>query len=77
MTRSEHDTRLAQLERERAELVASLPKHSVPAATLIRIEDLDEEIAALRSAALRGVSPAAAQPTVTPPENVAPPPDHA
>jgi|GEM_PF-6594890 len=39
--------RLARLRQERAELVASLPAHSVPAAMLIRLEDLDEEIAAL------------------------------
>ncbi len=39
--------RLAQLRQERGELVASLPAHSLPAAMLIRLEDLDEEIAAL------------------------------
>jgi hypothetical protein len=40
--------RLAQLEREYAELEASLPAHSIPAAHLIRLEELEEEIAALR-----------------------------
>ncbi len=46
---SDRDTRLAQLESERAELVARLPKHSVTAALLIRIEELEDEIAALRA----------------------------
>jgi hypothetical protein len=41
--------RLARLERERRELVASLPAHSVPASIVIRIEELEEEIAALRA----------------------------
>ncbi|MBN2305048.1 MAG: hypothetical protein JXQ72_11250 [Anaerolineae bacterium] len=40
---------LAVLEREHAELVASLPKHSVPAVTVIRLEDLEDTIAALRA----------------------------
>jgi hypothetical protein len=41
--------RLAQLEREYAELTASLPAHSVPASHLMRLEALEDEIAALRS----------------------------
>jgi hypothetical protein len=41
--------RLARLEREHRELVASLPAHSVRASMLIRIEELEEEIAALRA----------------------------
>jgi hypothetical protein len=45
--------RLAQLEREHAELEASLPAHSIPAAHLIRLEELEEEIAALRTALSR------------------------
>ena len=51
MPASEEDRagRLAQLEREHRELVASLPAHSVPASLLIRIEELEEEIAALRA----------------------------
>jgi hypothetical protein len=40
---------LAALEREHAERVASLPKHSTPAALLMRIEELEDEIAALRA----------------------------
>jgi hypothetical protein len=43
--------RLARLEREHRELVASLPAHSVPASILIRIEELEEEIDALRTEA--------------------------
>ena len=46
---SDQETRLAQLEREHAEVVASLPKHSVTAMHLYRIEELEEEIAALRA----------------------------
>jgi hypothetical protein len=42
--------RLAELERERRELAASLPAHSTPASLLIRLEDLEDEIAALRAA---------------------------
>lgn len=41
---------LAALEHEHAELVASLPRHSIPAVHLLRIEELAEEIAALRAA---------------------------
>jgi hypothetical protein len=41
--------RLARLEREHRELVASLPAHSIPASILIRIEELEDEIAALRA----------------------------
>jgi hypothetical protein len=51
MPTSEEDRagRLARLEREHRELVASLPAHSVPASILIRIEELEEEIAAQRA----------------------------
>lgn len=41
--------RLIALRRERAEVEGSLPKHSVPAAMLVRLEDLDDEIAALEA----------------------------
>lgn len=40
---------LARLEREHDELVASLPAHSVPAAMLMRIEALEDEIETLRT----------------------------
>lgn len=50
---SSHDERarrLAALEREYAELRASLPAHSTPPALLIRLEELEEAIAELRAA---------------------------
>jgi hypothetical protein len=46
-TPSNRERRVGQLEREHAELIASLPKHSVTAAQLIRIEALEDEIASL------------------------------
>jgi uncharacterized protein YceH (UPF0502 family) len=45
----EDKERIAQLEKEIAELKARLPKHSVPAAMIIELEDLEEEIEALRA----------------------------
>jgi hypothetical protein len=48
-TPDERTAHLAALEREYDERVASLPAHSVPAALLIRIEELEEQIAALRA----------------------------
>ena len=47
---------LAALKRERDEVTASLPKHSVTAAMLVRLEDLDDEIAALEAAHAAGAS---------------------
>jgi hypothetical protein len=47
--RDELLVQLAQLERERDEVAASLPAHSTPSALLMRLEDLDEVIAALRA----------------------------
>ena len=44
--------RLADLQRELDELVAALPHHSVKPSQLIRIEDLEDEIAE-QQAALR------------------------
>ena len=41
--------RIIQLEQEIAELKARLPKHSVPASMMIELEDLEEELASLRS----------------------------
>jgi hypothetical protein len=41
--------RIAQLEKEIAELTARLPKHSVPAAMLIELEELEEELEALKA----------------------------
>ncbi len=44
--------RMAQLEQEIAELKARMPKHSVPPAMMIELEDLEDELASLES--LRG-----------------------
>lgn len=52
----ERTSRLAALEREAAELRASLPAHSTPPSLLIRLEELEETIAGLR-AALASESP--------------------
>jgi len=41
--------RIAQLEKEIDELKARLPKHSVPAAMIIELEDLEDELASLRT----------------------------
>ena len=40
--------RLAELEAELAELRARLPKHSVPPGMMIELEDLEDELEALR-----------------------------
>jgi hypothetical protein len=41
--------RIAQLETEIAELKARMPKHSVPPAMIIELEDLEDELAQLES----------------------------
>jgi hypothetical protein len=41
--------KLAELERQHRELLASLPAHSIPASLLIRLEELEDEIASLRA----------------------------
>lgn len=41
--------RITQLEKEIAELKARLPKHSVPAAMIIELEDLEDELEVLRA----------------------------
>jgi hypothetical protein len=41
--------RLKQLEEELAQLEARLPKHSVPPAMIIELEDLEERIEQIRS----------------------------
>jgi hypothetical protein len=48
------DEQIAQLEKEIAELTARLPKHSVPAAMLIELEDLEEELEALKAQTAHG-----------------------
>jgi hypothetical protein len=45
--------RIARLEEQLAELQARLPKHSVSAAMMIELEDLEIEIEALRAQAAR------------------------
>ena len=45
--------RIQQLEKQIAELKARLPKHSVPAAMIIELEDLEDELAALKVQASR------------------------
>ncbi len=41
--------RIAQLEKEIQELKARLPAHSVPAAMIIELEDLEDELETLRA----------------------------
>ena len=41
--------RMAQLEGEIAELKARMPKHSVPPAMIMELEDLEDELASLES----------------------------
>lgn len=41
--------RIDQLERQLAELEARLPKHSVPPAMMIEMEELEEELETLRA----------------------------
>ena len=41
--------RIAQLEKEIEEMKARLPKHSVPPAMIIELEDLEDELEMLRA----------------------------
>ena len=41
--------RIAQLEKQIEEMEARLPKHSVPPAMIIELEDLEEELEMLRA----------------------------
>jgi ribosomal protein L29 len=41
---------ISRLERELAELRASLPAHSIPPSMVMRIEELEDELATLQSA---------------------------
>jgi hypothetical protein len=43
-------TRIVELERRIADLKARLPKHSVPAAMMIELEELEQELARLKEA---------------------------
>jgi uncharacterized small protein (DUF1192 family) len=47
------EKRIAELEKEIAELKARLPKHSVPAAMIIELEDLEDELDRLQAQAAR------------------------
>jgi hypothetical protein len=41
-------TRIVKLEKQIADLEARLPKHSIPAAVMIELEELEEELAHLK-----------------------------
>jgi hypothetical protein len=43
-----HQQRIAELEKELENLTARLPRHSTPPAMLIRLEEVEEELAVLR-----------------------------
>ena len=43
--------RIAQLEKEIADLEAALPKHSTPPAMILRLEDLEDELERLKKRA--------------------------
>jgi uncharacterized small protein (DUF1192 family) len=47
------EEKIAQLEKEIAELKARLPRHSVPAVMIIELEDLEDELERLRAQAAR------------------------
>jgi uncharacterized small protein (DUF1192 family) len=46
--------RIAQLEKEIEQVKARLPKHSVPPAMIIELEDLEEELEMLKAQESRG-----------------------
>ena len=46
-------TRVAELERRIADLEARLPKHSIPPAMLIELEELEEELEQARQGAVQ------------------------
>lgn len=48
------DKRIAELEAEIAELKARMPKHSVPPAMIIELEDLEDELETLKARVERG-----------------------
>jgi hypothetical protein len=49
------EERIDQLERQIVELKARLPRHSVPPAMLIELEDLEEEIKLLKTQGKDGI----------------------
>lgn len=48
--------RIAQLQREIEEMNARLPKHSVPPAMIIELEELEDELETLRARESRGTA---------------------
>lgn len=48
-TEDDRSVRLKQLQREHQEMQNSLPKHSVPASMMIRLEELEDEIGILQN----------------------------
>jgi len=46
---SNHERQIAHLEAQIAELKARLPKHSVPPVMILKLEDLEDELAALKA----------------------------
>jgi ribosomal protein L29 len=53
------DARIAALERELEELRASLPRHSVKPSQLLRIEEVEDELARLRAIRQQRLTPPA------------------
>ncbi len=49
-----NNERIAQLKKQISELEARLPKHSVPAAMIIELEDLEEELEMLTAQGSNG-----------------------
>jgi hypothetical protein len=52
MSSAEQQQRIVELDREIRELEASLPAHSVPPSMLLRLEELEQELADLAAALL-------------------------
>ncbi len=46
---SNHERQIAHLEAQIAELKARLPKHSVPPAMLLKLEELEDELTMLKA----------------------------
>ena len=57
LTKSQLEERIAELEMKLADLNARLPAHSVPAAMLIAMEDIEGELQRLRREAGRRGTP--------------------
>jgi len=57
LTNSQFEERIAELEMRLADLNARLPAHSVPAAMLIEMEDIEDELERLQREAGRQGAP--------------------